>query len=172
MKDSLRTEGEENAARVNVLNTNPNAISLFTVSAPFTVSLPTTTECNSSLQFNSKTKRWIVQVISNRVSCKRGCIVKESIWHHAHATWYLRNISMPFIFKMSLTHWLPQCKVVELHSPNAEAGTFYCSLIPNISTILMWGACVVWVCYLFWAFILRLPLRFMPCYQIQSFSFH
>ncbi len=56
MKDSLRTEGEEKAAWGNVLNTNPDAISLFTVSAPFTVSLRTTTERNSSLQFNNKTK--------------------------------------------------------------------------------------------------------------------
>lgn len=87
MKDSLRTEGEEKAAWGNVLNTNPDAISLFTVSALLTISLWATTECDSSLQFNNKTKWWIVQVISNRVSSKHGCIIKETIWH-AHATWW------------------------------------------------------------------------------------
>lgn len=58
--------------------------------------------------------------------------------------WYVMNISMPFIFKMSLKHWSLQCEIAELHSPNTEAGTFYCSLIPDITNILIRGVCIVW----------------------------
>lgn len=57
---------------------------------------------------------------------------------------YLRNISMPFLLRITLKHLLLQWEVVKLHSLNTEMGTFCCSLIPDITIVLMWGVYMMW----------------------------
>lgn len=158
----------EKVAWGNVLNTNPDAISLSSVLLLHLSSLYRR-PLNAIQVSNSITKQsdGLFKSFPIGLSSKGGCIVKERIWHHAHCL-----ACHSFIFITA------QCEVVELHFSNTKAGTFYCSVIPDIPQFscreLTW--CDIFMSgmgtSLFLWFILRLLWHFMLYYRMQPFIFH